>query len=151
MPISLISNLAKVLEKTKHRRLYKFMKECKIISYKQYVDLKNGYTNDALSFINNLICDEIDKNESVIAAFLDLAKAFDNDNHEILINKLDNYGVEGKMLDQVESYLANRYKYLRIINTISTKDELFTSVHCRRLIKPIARKTADFNKKNNSC
>lgn len=104
------------------------MKKCKIISNKQYDFLKKRGTNDALSFINNLICDKIANNEPVIAAFLDLAEAFDTVNHEILINELDNYGVRGKMLDLIKSYLANRYQYVRINNKNSTKDQLITWV-----------------------
>lgn len=61
-PISLISNLSKVFKQIIRRRLY-FVKECKIISNKQYGFLKNRGTNDALSFINDLLCHKIDYNE----------------------------------------------------------------------------------------
>ena len=50
------------------------------------------------------------------ALFLDLSKAFDTLNHDILLNKLDKYGIHGVCNDWFRSYLNNR-KLLCKINT----------------------------------
>jgi hypothetical protein len=42
--------------------------------------------------------------------FFDLAKAFDTVNHNILLNKLANYGIRGTQLDWFRSYFENRYQ-----------------------------------------
>ena len=40
--------------------------------------------------------------------FVDLKKAFDTINHDMLIEKLDHYGVRGTLKDWFTSYLKNK-------------------------------------------
>ena len=46
--------------------------------------------------------------------FLDIKKAFDTVDHQILIQKLDHYGLQGNELDFIESYLENRQQCCQI-------------------------------------
>ena len=71
------------------------MYECNIISEKQYGFARNKGTTDALDYLTNKIYSNLDNSIPIIAAFLDLAKAFDTVNHKILLEKLDRYGIRG--------------------------------------------------------
>ena len=53
------------------------------------------------------------------ACFNDLKKAFDTLNHEILLNKLENYGFRGKINEILGSFLRDRKQYVRL-NEIET-------------------------------
>ena len=63
-------------------------------------------------------CDKIanafENKQFVIGTFLDLSKAFDCIDHEILIHKLRYYGIRGTALDWFKSYLHNRKQYVHI-------------------------------------
>ena len=50
----------------------------------------------------------MDRKEHAVSVFLDLSKAFDTVNHEILFDKLYHYGIRGLALDWVKSYFNER-------------------------------------------
>ena len=56
----------------------------------------------------------MDKNEVPINIFLDLLKAFDTTDHNILLHKLRFYGLDGSTLLLFQSYLSNRRQYVEI-------------------------------------
>ena len=51
--------------------------------------------------------------------YIDLTKAFDLVNHDILVGKLQTYGVRGHVLTLVKSYLSNRQQYTKVKGEIS--------------------------------
>ena len=57
---------------------------------------------------------DIDKGRYTAVVFIDLKKAFDTVDHEILLNKLNYYGVRGKELSWFRSYLFNRKQFCRV-------------------------------------
>ena len=115
-PISLISNLAKILEKIIHNRITNFINKCEILAKNQYGFRKNKSTKDALSLITNAIYDKLDKSTRIAITFLDLAKAFDTVNHQILLDKLYNYGIRGRASNLIKSYLGNRLQKVKLNN-----------------------------------
>ena len=56
------------------------------------------------------------------SVFLDLAKAFNTVNHEILLSKLKGYKVKGSMLKLLQSYLNNRTQSTIINNVVSERE-----------------------------
>lgn len=56
----------------------------------------------------------MDKCKQTCALFMDLTKAFDYVDHEILLEKLYAYGVRGNMYDLIKSYLSNRSQITQI-------------------------------------
>ncbi len=119
-PISLISNIAKVFEKIIHKRIYNFITDSKIIAKNQYGFLKNKGTKDAIVAITSFIYTNIDKNNSTVIAFLDLAKAFDTVDHALLLDKLYRYGIRGIAVDLIRDYLKNRYQVVKV-NGVKSK------------------------------
>ena len=113
-PISLISNIAKIFEKVIYERIFDFIYKHKILSNKQFGFIKNKGTRDALSYITKRIFDNLDKSKPIIVAFLDLAKAFDTVDHNILLHKLQSHGIKGNAYKLMQNYLTNRKQKVRI-------------------------------------
>ena len=67
-----------------------------------------------LSWITDRILSEFDKGNAALAIFLDLAKAFDTLNHNILLTKLNYFGIQNSTLNWFQSYLSNRQHYAGI-------------------------------------
>ena len=93
IPISLLSIFDKIIEKLMHKRLYNFLLEHNILYQNQFGFRKNNSTVFALAQITEMIKVSIDNRKFGCGIFVDLRKAFDTVNHEILLNKLEHYGV----------------------------------------------------------
>ena len=62
----------------------------------------------------------------MLGEFINLSKAFDTVDKEILYSKLKNYGVKGNNLKWFESYLNNRKRFIRFNN----RNTSFTGIKC---------------------
>ena len=111
-PISLLSVFDKIIEKLMHKRLYNFFESHNILFDNQFGFRKNNSTSYALIQITERIKESIDKKKYGCGIFIDLRKAFDTVNHEILLNKLDHYGIRGTALQWFHSYLSNRKQFV---------------------------------------
>ena len=67
-------------------------------------------TMTALMEVINYIAEAIDTKECTAPTTLDLFKAFDLVDNEILLEKLQLYGFRGKQLEILQSFLARNYK-----------------------------------------
>ena len=79
-PISLISNISKLLEKLVHERLYSLLEKEKLLFEGQYGLRNKRSTTDALTDITERIRNACDKGYYACGAFLDFRKAFDTVN-----------------------------------------------------------------------
>ena len=92
-PISLISVFSKLLEKLVYNRLIKFLEKNKVLFENQYGFRTKHSTDHAILCIIDKIQKAIDDRSYSCGIFLDFTKAFDTVNHQILINKLEYYGI----------------------------------------------------------
>jgi hypothetical protein len=81
---------------------------------------KNRATYMAIMNMQEKISAAIDNHEFSVGIFIDLSKAFDTINHEILIGKLEYYGIRGVALDWFRSYLQFRQQYVYLNNVSSS-------------------------------
>ena len=73
--------------------------------------------NTLLSIIENIQTD-LDNGDFGEGVFIDLKKAFDTANHDILFKKVEYYGVRGLLRDWFQSYLKNRKQFVSITTGI---------------------------------
>ena len=72
------------------------------------------------------ITQHLDKGTTPINVYLDLSKAFDTLDHNILLHKLKYYGIEGTALRLFESYLNERQQYVDLDGTTSNNNRILT-------------------------
>ena len=119
-PISLLSIFDKIIEKLMHARLYLFLEENQILCKNQFGFKKKSNCAHSLIEITERIKESVDKGKFGCGIFIDLKKAFDTVNHNILLLKLEHYGIRGALLKWFESYLSNRKQYV-FYNGVSSK------------------------------
>ena len=113
-PIATLSPFAKVLERLIYNQLYAFLEKNNILYKYQYGFRKSFTTEQATLEITDSLNMAIDNKQITCGIFLDLSKAFDTVNQNILLSKLYAYGIRGISYNWFENYLHQRTQYFII-------------------------------------
>ena len=113
-PISVLSPLSKIIEKCMKRCILSFLESKNIFSQNQYGFRAKHSTEHALITFMDFVTDELEKGNHVIGVYLDIQKAFDCVNFQILFRKLIKYGIRGKSLELIQNYLTNRKQKVKL-------------------------------------
>ena len=111
-PVSVLPAFSKILEKVIYNRLLDYLNKHEILSDNQFGFRKHHSTEYALTLLYDKISSAIDNNELTVGIFIDLSKAFDTVNHQILLDKLSHYGIRGVAFNWFVSYLSNRHQFV---------------------------------------
>jgi hypothetical protein len=136
-PISVLNSLSKIFERIFYNRLYNFLTSNEILYDKQFGFRTKHSTDMALIILLDRINLAIEQGEFVLGVFLDFSKAFDTVNHEILLNKLDYYGIRGTANNWLRSYLFNRTQFVVYDNHKSSSKILDCGVPQGSILGPL--------------
>ena len=117
-PVSVLPAFSKIFEKVFYNRLSNYLSKFNILCDNQYGFRKGYSTSFALIDLYDTISLSLDINEFAVGIFMDLSKAFETVNYEILYIKLKHYGICGTALEWIKSYLSDRYQLYRLCTTI---------------------------------
>ena len=120
-----------------HTRMYQFLEK-----YDAFYDLQFGFrkkysTNHALLSIIEGIRQSLDNKTFSCGVFIDLEKAFDTVNHEILLRKLDHYGIRGLANKWFGSYLTSRMQKVTICGASSSYRNITCGVPQGSILGPL--------------
>jgi hypothetical protein len=113
-PIALLSIIDKIIEKFFVNKMRNFLEKNNILTTKQFGYTKNKSTTELLIEVNELIATGLHEGKYVGAVLIDLQKAFDTFDQNILLQKCYKLGIRGKMYNIVRSYLRNRKTMVQI-------------------------------------
>ena len=137
-PISIISNCMKIFEKIVHNQMIDFIIENKILQPNQSGFRHSFSTSSASLEVKEHIIDCLSKNKHVCAVLVDLAKAFDTVDHNILLKKLFCYGFRDQSFDWIHSYLSERKQMVLLNDTLSDPlDEMSFGVPQGSVLGPL--------------
>jgi hypothetical protein len=113
-PISIVPIFSKVFESLICSRLNNIFESNNLLTHSQFGFRAGKSTTMAVTKIVNSVIDSLEDRESVSMLLFDLTKAFDFVPFHILLKKLEFYGVSGRSIKLIESYLSNRFQYVSI-------------------------------------
>ena len=120
-----------------YSRLEIFINKHSILCNNQFGFRENHSTHMALLDIIDSITQHLDNRCYTLGVFIDLSKAFDTIDHNILLHKLENYGIRGTALSWFQSYLSNRMQMVDIDLEISSQKFITCGVPQGSILGPL--------------
>ena len=136
-PISVISHIAKIVEKVVQRQLIEYLLENDLLSPDQSAYRKHHNTRTSLHKCTEDWIDNIcDKTYTAVCS-LDISKCFDTIDHKVLLSKLSRYGITQTEALWFSSYLNNRSQYVVCNGEMSSKCSIGIGVPQGSVLGPI--------------
>ena len=136
-PISMLPYISKILEKLICNRLDVHLSDHSILSNQQFGFRKEHSTYMPILVLQNIITESFENGDQALGLYLDLRKAFDTVNIELLLQKLEKYGIRNKSLDIITSYLHGRKQCVRINDDISDYEDIVMGVPQGSILGPV--------------
>jgi hypothetical protein len=118
-PVSILSVVSKVFEKVVYSQLNNYLQHSNLLYSLQSGFRSNYSTDTCLIHLLDHLRSQSDKGNFTGMVMLDLQKAFDTVNHEILFSKLSAMGVDHSSVNWFKSYLQNRTQVVEVKGTMS--------------------------------
>ncbi|KAL5252090.1 hypothetical protein ACHWQZ_G015036 [Mnemiopsis leidyi] len=136
-PISILPVLSKTIEHFVNSQLTQYLDDRGLISKCQYGFRKDHSTTYLMLDLFDRIYTSKSKNNHPGIIFLDIKKAFDTVNHDILLSKLKHYGIKSIALDWFISFLRGRKQQTRVGSRTSDFTEITSGVPQGSILGPI--------------
>ena len=137
-PVSDLSFLSKLVERIVYVQLVDHLKAHHLYEVFQSAYRQLHNTETALRRVQNDLLRAVDTHGGAILLLLDLSAAFDTIDHQRLLHTLESsFGIKGKVLDRIKSYLTGRTQTVQIKKSTSEPHELKCGVPQGSVLGPI--------------
>lgn len=135
-PVSLLSSLSKILEKVISGQMMHYLNTHNLLCPDQFGFRPKSQTNHVVQKLINDISKNATANKVTIATYLDLSKAFDCIQYEILYKKLEYLGFDSKTIAWFKDYLSGRLQCVDLDGTLSDWEEVQLGVPQGSILGP---------------
>ena len=136
-PISLLPLISKIIEKLIHEQASSFLSNNELLYNYQSGFRKNHSTDSCLTFLHDKILKGFDKGLMTGMILVDLQKAFDTIDHDILLKKLSAIGFSNHTIGWFKSYLSNRLFRVNLENCYSDLSNITYGVTQGSILGPL--------------
>ena len=137
-PVSGLSFISKLIERVVLKRLIRHLSESNLLASVQSAYRASHSTETALLRVLNDLLSYVSSGDCAVLALLDLSAAFDTVDHSILLSRLEsNFGLTGKALSWLRSYLTGRRQSVRINGATSDPTPLVYGVPQGSVLGPV--------------
>ena len=114
-----------------------FLDTKNILNSQQFGFRRGLNTFHALNTFNEEIYTALDSQNSLLSIYIDFSKAFDTVRHDILLHKLNHYGIRGIVHEWFRDYLSNRTQTTKFLTSVSTPRHVKYGVPQGSVLGPI--------------
>ena len=136
-PISLTSTICKILERIIRKQVFTYLSDNKLFNETQHGFRGGRSCLSALLDVFDNIMNMLGKDPSVDMVYLDFAKAFDKVDHGILLHKLKDLGITGKLGVWFFHFLSNRSHFVRLPGGVSNDHPVISGVPQGTVLGPL--------------
>ena len=136
-PVALTNHLTKIFERVLRKHIIKHMEENDLMNKTQHGFRKGFSTITQVLTYYESILSILEDGGNVDSIYLDFSKAFDKVDHTILMRKLENIGITGKVLTWIQQFLTNRQQQVRVEDVLSSKEWVGSGVPQGSVLGPL--------------
>lgn len=113
-PITILPTIDKIIEKYICNQIHTFYKQNSILNCNQYGFQPNKSTTQLLTKFTDSMYEHLNGKKHVLIVFIDYSRAFDTLRHDILLERLEESGIRGPILNWCKNYLEDRMFYVKV-------------------------------------
>lgn len=136
-PLTIVSPFSKIIESILCSKMTAFFERNNLLVESQFGFLKGRSTIQAVTKLVKEIIEAFERSETISSVFLDLSKAFDCVSHDILLDKLQLYGIRGSSHKLIENYLQSRQQIVEYKGVASSPSNLIAGVPQGSVLGPL--------------
>ena len=129
--------ISKIFEKIVYNQLSNYFNDSNLLAEQQYGFWPRHSTELAAVKLVDFISHEMKSGNTLGNIYVELSKAFDTINYDILLDKLSYYGISGRALKLLKSYFLDRKQNVVYNNCISNLVDITTGMPQRSILGPL--------------
>ena len=136
-PISILPVVSKLMERILYNQLSKYLEKESILSEYQFGFRSRHSTTTTLIDCTNEWYVNMDRGHYNLVVFLDIKKAFDTVNHDILLKKFEMYGLGDLALALLRRYLTDRTQKCQLQDMLSKQRKITCGIPQGSILGPL--------------